>query len=763
MVGSAVGADRRRACLERWGSVTPDAVLAALDPEQRQAATTLDGPLCILAGAGTGKTRAITHRIAYAVLSGRWRPDHVLAVTFTTRAAGEMRTRLRELGVVGVQARTFHSAALRQARYFWPQVYRSELPPVVESKMRYVAEAAARCRVPADLAGRRDLASEIEWAKVCNVRPDDYPAIAERVGRRPAGYDTATVARVFAAYEEVRRQHGHLDLEDVLLCAVALLSESPQVAEAVRAQYRHLVVDEYQDVSPIQQRLLELWLGDRDDICVVGDANQTIYSFAGATPDYLLGFTRRFPSASVVRLERDYRSTPQVVKVANAVLAGADARHRAYRLTLRAQRPDGPKPTFTEYADDVDEAEGIARSIDALVRKGVPRREIAVLFRTNAQSETFEQALADRRIPYVLRGAERFFDRPEVRQALVLLRGAARAASPDGTTPGVLRHEGEAPPAASGPGVATGDVQPGLVSEVQAVLGAAGWTPEPPEGAGAQRERWESLAALVTLAEEVAQADPAAGVRDFLAVLEERMAAQHAPSADGVTLATLHAAKGLEWDAVFLAGIQEGTVPISYAETPDQIEEERRLLYVGITRARVHLAISWALARSPGGRKTRVPSRFLDNVRPKHSGRGTGRPGGAGAHGSWDGSGATGDRVGRRPKRPVVRCRGCGAHLHDAAERKLGRCAQCPPSYDEHMFERLRAWRLEQAQRERVPAYCVFTDATLIAIAETRPTRLSELAKVPGVGKVKLDRYAHDVLAICSGSADDGRGRDIAP
>jgi DNA helicase II / ATP-dependent DNA helicase PcrA len=725
-----------------------DEVLASLDPEQREAAEALDGPLCILAGAGTGKTRAITHRIAYAVLSGRWQPQRVLAVTFTTRAAGEMRTRLRGLGVVGVQARTFHSAALRQARYFWPQVYRSELPPIVESKMRYVAEAAARCRVSADLAGRRDLAGEIEWAKVSNVRPDDYPALAAKVGRNVAGFDPATVAHVFAAYEKIRRDRGHLDLEDVLLCAVALLSESDKVAESVRAQYRHLVVDEYQDVSPVQQTLLDLWLGDRGDVCVVGDPNQTIYSFAGATPSYLLEFTRKHRGAPIVRLERDYRSTPQVVAVANAVLAGASGPASRHRLTLRAQRPDGPAASFTEYPDEVAEAEGVAHAAAALLATGTKARDIAVLFRVNAQSAAFEQALAERGVPYLVRGGERFFERPEVREALVLLRGATKGAEPVGSAEPVV------PPDPAEPAGPAGPVQPAgtsrLVADVQAVLAATGWTPQPPTGSGAGRERWESVAALASLAADVARERPDADLSTFVGVIDERVAAQHAPAGDGITLATLHAAKGLEWEAVFLAGIQEGTMPITYAETAEQVEEERRLLYVGITRAQRHLSISWSLARAPGGRGRRSPSRFLAGVRPQGS---------AGV----DQRARDEQRPGRTRGRRVATCRTCGRPLQDASQRKVGRCDGCPPTYDEQVFEQLRTWRLAQAQQQSVPAYCVFTDATLIAIAESRPAGRRELAGVPGVGTAKLARYADEVLAICADSSDSsGAGRSAS-
>src|SRR6266508_2263378 len=396
-------------------SASADAILAALDPEQRTVATALHGPVCVLAGAGTGKTRAITHRIAYGVRTGTYDPARVLAVTFTQRAAGEMRSRLAQLGAHGVQARTFHSAALRQARWFWPKVYGGELPPIVDRKFPLLAEAASRCRVPTDTAALRDLAGEVEWAKVSNVRPDDYARVAPQSARALAAFDAATVARVFAAYEDVKTERGRIDLEDVLLCATALLAEDERVAAEVRQQYRHFVVDEYQDVSPLQQTLLDLWLGGREDVCVVGDPAQTIYSWAGADP------------ANLVKLIRDYRSTPQVVEVANKVLGGAGVAALPGRVRLLSQRDDGPAPVFTEHPDEVAEAEAVARTIADLAATGVPLREIAVLFRTNAQSESFEQALAERGIPAVLKGAERFFERAEVRQAGVLLRGQAKA------------------------------------------------------------------------------------------------------------------------------------------------------------------------------------------------------------------------------------------------------------------------------------------------------------------------------------------------
>ncbi|HEX6936110.1 MAG TPA: ATP-dependent DNA helicase UvrD2 [Actinomycetes bacterium] len=684
-----------------------DALLDMLDPEQREVATTLSGPLCVLAGAGTGKTRAITARIAYGVHSGVLVPQRVLAVTFTARAAGEMRTRLRSLGAAGVQARTFHAAALRQLRYFWPRHVGGELPALVEHKAALVAEAAGRLRLPTDRATVRDLAAEVEWVKVTMTDRDDYPAAAGKVGRAaPAGLDPATVVRLLSTYDQVKRDRQVIDFEDVLLYTVGLIAEHRQVADAVRGQYHHLVVDEYQDVSPLQQALLDQWLGGRDEVCVVGDPHQTIYTFAGASPEFLLGFRERYEGAKEVRLVRDYRSTPQVVALANRIVANAPA-SRHGRLELVAQRPAGPAPDLREHADEPAEARWVAGRIKALLDAGTPASEVAVLFRTNGQSETYEQALADGGVPYVLRGGERFFDRPEVREARLLLRAAARSADADDDLP----------------------------STVRAVLSGGGWSSTPPEGAGAVRDRWESLAALARLADDLSAARPHAGLRDFVAELDERADAQHAPTVEGVTLASLHAAKGLEWDAVFLVGVSDGMLPITYADTPEQVEEERRLLYVGVTRAREHLALSWSLARSPGGRAGRRPSRFLDGL---HTGtRST--PASPGARSA-------------RRRGPAV-CRVCGKALTAPVARKLGRCEDCPSAYDEALFERLREWRAEQAREQSVPAYVVFTDATLTALAEVRPSTEAELLAVSGVGRSKLERYGAAVLALVAGDA----------
>ncbi len=728
----------------------PDELLSGLDREQREVARALHGPVCVLAGAGTGKTRAITHRIAYGVAAGVYQPSQLLAVTFTARAAGEMRGRLRGLGAGTVQARTFHSAALRQLQYFWPQTVGGPPPRIVESKIPLVAEAAAACRIKTDRTALRDLASEIEWCKSTETSPDGYAAAAAKA-QRVAPRDPAEFSRVYAAYEQHKRERGFIDFEDVLLLTIGVLASRPDIADQVRSQYRHFVVDEYQDVNPLQQRLLEQWLGARESLCVVGDASQTIYSFTGASPEYLLGFPERHADATVIRLVRDYRSTPQVVGVANALLGAipqeteAGRRTARARLELVAQRPSGPAVRYTEFPDEAAEAEGVAENIRSLIDAGVRPAQIAVLFRINAQSEVYEQALADRGLPYVVRGIERFFDRPEVRQAVLLIRGAARGSEGAAFTGAAAGADGAEPGGT------------GLAAAVRAVLSGNGWTPTAPAGSGRTREVWESLAALAALAEEYEAAHPRAGLPEFVHELEERAALQHAPVVDGVTLASLHSAKGLEWDAVHLVGLTEGLLPITYAETDEQVEEERRLLYVGVTRAREHLGLSWALSRAPGGRASRRPSRFLDALKEAQQARAESTGGGVLRRGTP----RAGQEQGKSRRSGPVRCRVCGKALIEAVDRKLGRCADCPSDLDQALYQRLREWRAEQAKAQSLPAYCVFTDATLTAIAEGRPADRLALARIPGVGTPKLERYAADVLSILGGPSE-GAGQGPA-
>ncbi len=690
-------------------------ILGALDPEQHAVATAPRGPVCVLAGAGTGKTRALTHRIAALVVSDQVDPREVLALTFTARAAGELRGRLRGLGVDGVQARTFHAAALRQLRYFWPSVVGGASPNILSAKAPLISEAASRLRVRADGTVIRDIAAEIEWAKVSQVTPESYPAHSRSQARGGVSdLDAEVVARVYAGYETVKRDRGFIDFEDVLLLTAGMIEDDAAMAAAVRDQYRSLLVDEYQDVSPIQQRLLDLWLADRDDLTVVGDANQTIYSFAGATPSYLLGFRKRFPSAAVIRLERSYRSTPQVVATANRLLDSSPSADPAARVVLKAQRQSGPEPEWLVAADEAAEVAAVVQQISALVDSGVEQREVAILYRINAQSAAYEEALTEANLPYTVRGGERFFERKEVREAVALLRGAAHA---DGTTT---------------PG--------GLADQVGAVLGSVGYRPAPPPGPSKARDRWESWAAIVEVARQIQLRAEDANLGDLVEELQHRANTQHAPASDGVTLSSLHAAKGLEWEAVFLVGLTEGMMPITYATTPDQVAEERRLLYVGITRARSHLAFSYGRSRSPGDRRTRAPSPFLATLDPRFA------PDEA--------------RPASRSSRTArsAACRRCGRALTTAPERKLRHCSQCEVHVDLVLFEQLREWRKQTADAASVPAFVVFTDATLTAIAADRPTTATGLLQIPGIGQVKVDRYGEallDVLRASSGNSPE--------
>ncbi|NNG97565.1 ATP-dependent DNA helicase UvrD2 [Gordonia araii NBRC 100433] len=698
--------------------------LTDLDPEQLAAVTAPRGPVCVLAGAGTGKTRTITRRIAHLVDQGQVNPDQVLAVTFTARAAGEMRSRLRALGIgdagsaAGVQAQTFHAAALRQLRYFWPRCIGDARWELLDSKLPIVGPAARKAQLPTTTETLRDLASEIEWAKASLIGPSEYAVAAAKAGRDlPAPAEQ--VAAVFAAYEAAKVSSDGdylLDFDDLLIFTTQMLAGDPGLADEFRSRYRCFVVDEYQDVTPVQQGLLDAWLGDRDDLTVVGDANQTIYTFAGARPDYLLNFSRRFPEAHVVRLIRDYRSTPQVVDLANRVIGAARGRAAGTRLELVGQRPPGPPPRFAEYPDEPAEATAAVAEISKLIDDGVPASEIAVLYRVNAQSQVYEQALTEAQIPYQVRGGDAFFARTEIRQALREISREARSEN-----------------------VPAGDE---LLTALRRILFPLGLTPDEPSGAEA-KSRWASLTALVELAEELLGHNPQLTMGELATELTSRSQAGHPPTMRGVTLSSLHAAKGLEWDAVFLVGLTDGAVPISHAidASAEAIEEERRLFYVGVTRAREHLRLSWALARNEGGRRGRRKSRFLTGLLPNCER-------------------CSSHLLGARALRTGV-CDSCSGDRRSAGGSGAARKAATMPlaPVDAELFDSLKAWRLAEANRQEKPAFTVFADKTLREIATTRPADLRALARVNGVGAAKLERYGDDVVAIVANAgptAEDG-------
>ena len=662
--------------------MNPEELLDALDPDQRAVATQVAGPLAVLAGAGTGKTRAITYRIAYGAAVGAFDPTNVLAVTFTQRAAFEMRHRLAQLGVPKAQARTFHSAALRQLRHFWPTVVGGPLPDVIPHKASLVAASAARLGITIDRTNVRDIAAEVEWAKVSMIDAAHYASRVARLRRDvPAGLDAGDMARLLDVYEDAKNERGVIDFEDILIYLCGMLQERADVASIVRKQYRSFVVDEFQDVNLLQARLLDLWLGGRHDVCVVGDVAQTIYSFTGASPDYLTGFGRKHPGARIVELTRDYRSTPQIVSVANDVLARSSQREGTVRLS--SQRDGGAQVAYRTYDDDRAEAEGVAASIADLIAGGIAPHSIAVLMRTNGQSQAFEEALGARGIPVAVAGGKPFFARDDVRTAISRLRAAAAAATDDGSVGEIVRD----------------------------VLSGVGWAPEAPSGQ-AGSERWSNMNAIVGWADD-SEAETLAA---FVAELDERVAYQVEPDKAGVELATIHAAKGLEWDAVFLVGVAEGLLPISYAKTAAAREEERRLLYVAVTRARDLLTLSWARSRGTDGRGKRKRSRLLDGIWPEEAGVGA----------------------------PKKKARASTRALNQAFEEEAS-----PQAIE--LFGRLKAWRLEVSRQAGVPPFAVFTDQTLRDIAQAMPKNTTQLRVIRGIGDVKVQRFAAPVLALVRG------------
>lgn len=667
-----------------------------LNPAQREAVELTAGPVCILAGAGTGKTRVISRRVAYAIATGAVHPGHVLVVTFTDKAAAEMRERLAALGFPGVRAATFHAAALAQLRYFWPRLHGGRPPEVLDSKVPLLVPLQRSLPGGYRFTAVKDLADEVEWAKARRLDPASYQATVTAAGRTPP-VPADLFAGLFRRYERAKERSGRIDFEDMLARTVEAIAERPDVAEEVRGRYRWFSVDEYQDTNPLQQALLDAWLGERRDLAVVGDEDQTIYTFTGATSDYLTGFARRFPDARVVRLEDNYRSTPQVLAMANRLLARTPGKPAGKRLV--ATRPSGPEPTVAAFESAEHEVKALVGEVGRLAGLDVDLDEVALLVRTNAQIPPFEEALAAAGIRYQVRG-ELFYRRTEVLRALGVLRSRASRA-----------------------------VDGGLVDALEAI-----WyerfgfrRDEEPDGEEA-RQRHASLVTLLGIAERLQAAgegeDPTGegqgapgggegdGVAGFLAEIGRRAAAEAEGVGGGVNLLTYHRAKGLEFDAVLLPAVEEGLLPIRQASTPEEVAEERRLLYVGLTRARAHLWLSWAARRAgPSGREQpRRPSRFLDDVVAPGSGR----------------------------VRPRAVATGMARSGRSSAQAKA----------DGPVAEALRAWRRKRAEADGVPAYVVFNDRTLAALTERRPRSRGELLAVEGIGPAKLDRYGDELLAL---------------
>ena len=545
-------------------------ILEGLDRNQKVAAQSLVGPTVILAGAGTGKTRTITHRIAYGIATGHFAANRVLALTYTNRAAGELRARLRQLGVGGVSVRTFHAAALAQLEYFWPQLVGVPAPSILDSKAKLIGKVSKAMSINLDAAALRDLASEIEWRKYSMLSMEEYALLAD-TRAQVAGLSFAKNLEIQQAYEHEKIRMQRLDWEDVLILTLGLLKAEPRALSHVQSQYRFFTVDEYQDISPLQHALLDQWLGSHAELCVVGDPNQTIYSFTGASSEFLRSFQDRFPGSTVVDLLTNYRSSKQIVAFANRLTSdsvmGGD---------LEAAGGAGTAPTIQSFDSTSSQAKAVAKSIAESIQAGVSKSDIAVLYRINSQSEELERALDDLGIAFQLRGGERFFARPEIRTAVQFIR--AESLSPSGKP---LDHA------------------------VSDIVRSLGWQQQRPTQQGAVASKWEALNALLSMVDELPEG---AGIKEFALELADRAHSQHEPTQEAVTLSTIHAAKGLEWPMVFIIGLNEGYLPITYAKTDAEIQEEKRLLYVGITRAKSQLRLSFV--DQDKGRE-RSPSRFI--------------------------------------------------------------------------------------------------------------------------------------------------------
>jgi DNA helicase-2/ATP-dependent DNA helicase PcrA len=635
-----------------------DRILEPRNDEQRRAAVAVRGPVAILAGAGTGKTTTITHRIAYQIASGAFEPERLLAVTFTEKAARELGDRLERLGVARVEARTFHAAALSQLRGLWERHAGSPLPEILDHKAPLIASLANALPPPHRFLPRRELAGEIEWAKHRMVGPDGYLDELARTDHAPP-IPAELMLRVFDGYERRKASTWRMDFEDMLGLAVRMFDTYPAAADTVRARFHAFTVDEYQDVNPLQAALLACWLGGRDELCVVGDDYQTIYSFTGASPEHLLGFPERFPGATIVRLERNYRSTPEILALANRLAE----RLGGFRKTLTATRPSGPQPLASAARDEPGEVAAVVQAVRTLRDDGVAPEEIAVLVRINARSEPYEEAFAAAGIPYQVRDGS-FLRRPGPRAALQRLRRA---------------------PAGS------------VAELVDAVTDALGYDPEAAPDADEEVTRQSDLARLRSLAREFATAHPDRDVAAFVAELAERFSTER--DGRGVNLLTFHRAKGLEFDAVFLPRLLDGELPFRSGRSKADPEEERRLLYVGITRARRFLFLTW-----PTDGKA-APSPFLAEL---------------------------GVRPARRTRAAAARRATTSAETLEGGP----------------VFERLRAWRRTRAQADGVPPYVVFHDRTLARIAERMPSDREELIAIPGIGARKLERYGDEILEV---------------
>lgn len=680
-------------------------VARQINPEQQRAVDAVTGPVCILAGAGSGKTTTITHRIANQVYTGAFEPGAIQAVTFTDRAAGEMRRRLAALGVEGVRARTFHSAALAQLRYFSHEAPGQILP----SKGFALRQIANTLPKPYRFRPAADLATEIEWAKNRRIGPDRY---ASSLGDHQPPIPADLMTSVYERYERGKRERGLIDFEDLLELTIQMFQRDEIAREEFAARYRAFTVDEYQDVNLLQETLLRSWVGERDDICVVGDDYQSIYGFTGASSEYLLDMPQRFVNTQVIRLETNYRSTPQILELANRLVPKLGGAEKVLHSVLE----DGPEPLVRRFTDPQAELRFIVGQIRKLITDGLPAEEIAILYRVNFRSEDYEEVLARAEIPYqVSDGA--FLSRSTGRQMVATLKRSRSVT---------------------------------VAADVRKAADRAGYIEEPDDDLGSQElTRQNDLARFVRLAE--AFDDGARTAADFAADIESRFGG--AGEGRGVHLLTYHRAKGLEFSAVFLPRLEEGELPFKRARSDEATAEERRLFYVGLTRAKRHLTVTHV----NDGRRKRSP--FVSELSREPTTAATERrrepqpkiPAVVGLELELSG-GYAGTIVELEDDRAVVELDGGSlmtVPFGDVVRANDKKLPLGPPAPAEtELFAALKSWRLERAKTDEVPAYVVFHDSTLAEIAERKPRSIDDLGDVSGVGPAKLERYGSDVIEI---------------
>jgi DNA helicase-2/ATP-dependent DNA helicase PcrA len=639
-----------------------DDALGRLNEAQRVAAECVRGPVAILAGAGTGKTTTVTHRIAWQVACGAFQPRELLAVTFTDKAAGELRERLAELGVRGVEARTFHGAARWMLSVLWQPLTGTPMPALMPHKIALLEELVRGLPAPDCFRPRRELAQEIEWAKNRRITPDRYLDELERTGHEQPLRDPDRMRRIFTDYEAAKQRVGAWDFEDLLLKLADLLDEQPEAVNRLRARFRSITVDEYQDVNPLQQALLDHWTGPDENICVVGDDYQTIYGFTGASPDWLLKFPERFPNATVVRLEESYRSNPPVLELANRLVPKLGGFEKQLRSAPHLQDAEAPDPIVVAHATKADEAAWVAAECRRLHDQGVPWNELAVLYRINARSPEFESAMTDAGVPFV------------VTSGAFLSRSGPR---------GVLR------------GLEHRRAELDVTAAVRAMAERMGWRPE---GAAKSSDEAQTLQEDLSRLLSIATDDDFNDVGEYIDAIRERFDVRI--DGDGVELLTMHRAKGLEWRVVFLPRLNAKELPFRSRTSAADEGDERRLLYVGITRAKRRIYLSRAADAG-------APSSFLAEL-------------------------------------GIV----TSAATKTASTSSRSRSGSVELDDSDPIVAALRTWRSEESRRIGKPAYVVFDNKTLAAIVAAAPSTLAELAQVTGVGPAKLERYGEAVLDV---------------